>query len=256
MKKDRETLILELLAAENKLEVSVLAEQVGVSQVTMRKDLDELERRGIIIREHGYALLRSSDDIQSRIAYHYEEKRRIAERAAELVENGDTIMIESGSCCALLADVLAERRKDLTIITNSAFIADYVRGKCPFQIILLGGVYQPEAQVMVGPMVRLCADEFFVSHFFIGVDGYSDRIGFTNQDHMRAAAVRDMAHQAEKVVVLTESEKFNRRGVVPLNLPQTAPPQPRLVVTDQTIAEEALASLQAKGIETILAGVN
>ena len=97
MKKDRETLILELLAAENKLEVSVLAEQVGVSQVTMRKDLDELERRGIIIREHGYALLRSSDDIQSRIAYHYEEKRRIAERAAELVENGDTIMIESGS---------------------------------------------------------------------------------------------------------------------------------------------------------------
>lgn len=252
MKKERETLILELLTAENKLEVSALAEQVGVSQVTMRKDLDELERRGIIVREHGYAVLRSSDDIQSRIAYHYEEKRRIAERAAELVENGDTIMIESGSCCALLADVLAECRRDLTIVTNSAFIADYIRGKCSFQIILLGGVYQPEAQVMVGPMVRTCVDEFFVNHFFIGVDGYSDRTGFTNQDHMRAAAVRDMAHQAEKVVVLTESEKFNRRGVVPLNLPQTNPPQPRIVVTNRSIPEEALVSLQAKSIETIL----
>lgn len=252
MKKDRETQILELLTAENKLEVSALAQQVGVSQVTMRKDLDELERRGIIVREHGYALLRSADDLQSRIAYHYEDKRRIAQRAAELVENGDTIMIESGSCCALLADVLAERRKDLTIITNSAFIAAYIRGKCSFQIILLGGIYQPDAQVMVGPMVRLCAEGFFVSHFFIGVDGYSDRTGFTNQDHMRAAAVRDMAQQAEKVVVLTESEKFSRRGVVPLNLPQTAPPQPRIVVTNRSIPEESLASLQRKGVETIL----
>lgn len=252
MKKNRETLILELLTAENKLEVSALAQQVGVSQVTMRKDLDELERRGIIVREHGYALLRSADDLQSRIAYHYEDKRRIAQRAAELVENGDTIMIESGSCCALLADVLAERRKDLTIITNSAFIAAYIRGKCSFQIILLGGIYQPDAQVMVGPMVRLCAEGFFVSHFFIGVDGYSDRTGFTNQDHMRAAAVRDMAQQAEKVVVLTESEKFSRRGVVPLNLPQTAPPQPRIVVTNRSIPEESLASLQRKGVETIL----
>lgn len=252
MKKDRETRILELLTSEKKLEVSVLAEQVGVSQVTMRKDLDELEHRGIIVREHGYAVLRSSDDIQSRIAYHYEEKRRIAERAAELVENGDAIMIESGSCCALLADVLAERRKDLTIITNSAFIASYIRGKCSFQIILLGGVYQPEAQVMVGPMVRLCAEGFFVKHFFIGVDGYSDGIGFTNQDLMRAAAVGDMARQAERVVVLTESEKFNRRGVVPLNLPQTTPPQPRIVVTNRNIPQAVLMSLREKGIETIL----
>lgn len=253
MKKDREMQILDLLTSENKLEVSILAERVGVSQVTMRKDLDELERRGIIVREHGYATLRGVDDIQSRIAYHYDEKRRIAERAAELVQNGDTIMIESGSCCALLADVLAERRKDLTIITNSAFIADYIRGKCAFQIILLGGIYQPEAQVMVGPIVRLCVDNFYVSHFFIGVDGYSDSAGFTNQDYMRAAAVRDMAHQAEKVIVLTESEKFNRRGVVPLNLPQKASPQPRIVVTNHSISEEMLESLKAKGTEVILA---
>ena len=252
MKKDRETAILELLTAENKLEVSALARQVGVSQVTVRKDLDELERRGIITREHGYALLRSSDDIQSRIAYHYEAKRKIAERAAELVENGDTIMIESGSCCALLADVLAQRRKDLTIITNSAFIASYIRGKCAFQIILLGGVYQPEAQVMVGPMVRLCADGFYVSRFFIGVDGYSHATGFTNQDHMRAQAVRDMAHQAEQVVVLTESEKFSRRGVVPLNLPRKDGARPPIVVTGRSIPPEALASLGERGIEALL----
>lgn len=253
MKKHREAMILELLAAAGgRLEVSVLAEEAGVSQVTMRKDLDELERRGILVREHGCALLHSPDDIQSRIAYHYDEKRKIAERAAELVENGDTIMIESGSCCALLADVLAERRKDLTIITNSAFIAAYIRGKCAFQIILLGGVYQPEAQVMVGPMVRLCADGFYVSRFFIGVDGWSKPTGFTNRDHMRAQAVRDMAHQAERVVVLTESEKFTRRGVVPLNLAGRDGVQPQLVVTNRSISGEVLAALEEKGVELLL----
>ena len=249
MKQDRETMILELLTAEHRLEVSALAGRVGVSQVTMRKDLDDLERRGLVIREHGCALLRSSDDVQSRIAYHYEAKRKIAERAAELVDNGDTIMIESGSCCALLADVLVQRRKDLTILTNSAFIASYIRGKWAVQTILLGGIYQPEAQVMVGPMVRLCAEGFFVSRFFIGVDGWSARTGFTNQDHMRAQAVRDMAGQAERVVVLTESEKFTRRGVVPLNLPQR---EGQIVVTSRTVSEEVLAALKEQGIEVCL----
>lgn len=249
MKQDRETMILELLTAEHRLEVSALAGRVGVSQVTMRKDLDDLERRGLVIREHGCALLRSSDDVQSRIAYHYEAKRKIAERAAELVDNGDTIMIESGSCCALLADVLVQRRKDLTILTNSAFIASYIRGKGAVQTILLGGIYQPEAQVMVGPMVRLCAEGFFVSRFFIGVDGWSARTGFTNQDHMRAQAVRDMASQAERVVVLTESEKFTRRGVVPLNLPQR---EGQIVVTSRTVSEEVLTALKEQGIEVCL----
>lgn len=249
MKQDRETMILELLTVEHRLEVSALAGRVGVSQVTMRKDLDDLERRGLVIREHGCALLRSSDDVQSRIAYHYEAKRKIAERAAELVDNGGTIMIESGSCCALLADVLVQRRKDLTILTNSAFIASYIRGKGAVQTILLGGIYQPEAQVMVGPMVRLCAEGFFVSRFFIGVDGWSARTGFTNQDHMRAQAVRDMAGQAERVVVLTESEKFTRRGVVPLNLPQR---EGQIVVTSRTVSEEVLAALKEQGIEVCL----
>ena len=145
--------------------------------------------------------------------------------------------------------MLVQRRKDLTILTNSAFIASYIRGKGAVQTILLGGIYQPEAQVMVGPMVRLCAEGFFVSRFFIGVDGWSARTGFTNQDHMRAQAVRDMAGQAERVVVLTESEKFTRRGVVPLNLPQR---EGQIVVTSRTVSEEVLAALKEQGIEVCL----
>lgn len=216
--KNRTNKILELLTSEKRIEVSQLAEYLGVSQVTIRKDLDALEAKGIIKREHGHAVLCSTDDINGRIAYHYEEKKKIALKATELVHEGDTIMIESGSCCALLADTLTQLHKDLTIITNSAFIAEYIRGKSNFQIILLGGIYQQDSQVMVGPMVQECVSNFFVDYFFIGTDGYDSRIGFSNRDQMRAQAVRDMSHQAEQIIVLTESDKFSKRGVVPLNL--------------------------------------
>lgn len=141
----------------------------------MRKDLDALESKGIIKREHGFALLCSTDDINGRIAYHYEEKRKIAQKAAELVSNGDTIMIENGSCCALLADTLTATKSDLTIITNSAFIAEYIRGKSNFQINLLGGIYQQDSQVMVGPMILQCVENFFVDRFLLELMGILQR---------------------------------------------------------------------------------
>ena len=247
--KNRGNKILELLTKNNKIEVSLLAEELCVSQVTMRKDLDELESKGIIKREHGFALLCSADDINGRIAYHYKEKRKIAEKAAELISNGDTIMIENGSCCALLADTLTATKKDLTIITNSAFIAEYIRGKSNFQINLLGGIYQQDSQVMVGPMILQCVENFFVDRFFIGTDGYSTKMGFTNQDQMRAQAVRDMARQTEEVIVLTESEKFSKRGIVPLNLKD----QIKAVITDNEIDSFYEAELISKRIQVIKA---
>lgn len=246
--KDRLNKILELLTKENKIEVSLLAEKLSVSQVTIRKDLDALESRGIIKREHGFALLCSTDDINGRIAYHYEEKRKIAQKASEMVQNGDTIMIESGSCCALLADALANTKKDLTIITNSAFIAGYIRGKANFQIVLLGGIYQQDAQVMVGPMVQQCVENFFVDLFFIGTDGYNSRIGFTNRDQMRAQAVRDMARQADNVIVLTESDKFAKNSIVPLNLKTPI----KAVITDTNISDTMKAELENHNITVII----
>lgn len=245
--KNRTNKILELLTQENRMEVSALSEMLGVSQVTIRKDLDALESKGIIKREHGFALLRSPDDINGRIAYHYEAKRKIAQKAAELVHDGDTVMIESGSCCALLADTLTAERKDLTIVTNSAFISDYIRGKSNFQIVLLGGIYQHDAQVMVGPMIRQCAENFLVNLFFIGTDGYAPGIGFTNQDQMRAQAVQDMARQAGNVVVLTESEKFTRQGIVPLNLKERV----KTIITDQQIPASIKEELENQNIRII-----
>jgi DeoR/GlpR family transcriptional regulator of sugar metabolism len=218
---------------------------LGVSPVTARKELDALEGKGIIQREHGYAVLRSPDDINGRIAYHYETKRLIASKAAELVKDGETVMIESGSCCALLAEELVNYKRGVTIITNSAFIAGYVRLKAQAKVILIGGVYQNDSQVMVGPMIRQGAENFCVDKLFIGTDGYTEQGGFTNSDHLRAQAVRDMASQAERVIVLTESNKFFRRGVVTLQLAD----QIKTIITDTGIPDEARQNLEVGGIE-------
>ena len=212
----RQSQILDLLAKNKKMEVTKLSELLNVSQVTIRKDLVILENSGIIVREHGYARLNESDDINNRLARHYETKQKIAKLAVESIENGETVMIESGSCCALVAMEIARSKKDVTLITNSAFIADYIRKVGSVKVILLGGEYQNESQVMVGPLTRKCVEAFFVDKLFIGTDGFTIETGFTGNDYMRSEAVKDMAKQASRVMIVTDSDKFSQKGVVNL----------------------------------------
>ena len=90
---ERHTKILDLLTKYKKVEVSKLSQLLGVSQVTIRKDLDHLENTGILIREHGYAKLNESDDINNRLAYRYDIKQKIASYGATMVNDGETIMM-------------------------------------------------------------------------------------------------------------------------------------------------------------------
>ena len=231
----RETTILTLLSEHGKLEVAALAQELNVSPVTVRKDLDELERRGIIRREHGYAIFGGNDDVNNRLAYHYEEKQHIAREAAKLVSIGETVMIENGSCCTLLAEEIARTKPGAIIITNSAFIACYIRRIEGARVILLGGDFQNDAQVMVGPILKTCSAQFYVNKLFVGADGYSERLGFMADNHLRVQAVRDMAEQAEKVIVVTESSKFDQSSTVPLAIPKGV----YGVITDNKIRRES-----------------
>ncbi len=240
--------ILELLNREESLDVNMLAERLNVSAVTVRKDLDFLEARGLLRRQHGSAVRVSTNDIRYRMTFDYEVKSRIAERASGMVGRGETVMIESGSTCAMLAYELVKARREVTILTNSAFIADYVRHLPGSRVILLGGQYDPDAQVMHGPLVKKCAEEFYVDKFFIGTDGFEPRLGFSNVDLSRAEAVRAMAERARRRVILTDSSKFNRRGVV-LLLPVS---EVSAVVTDR-VPDNCAEALKAGGVEIILA---
>ena len=214
---NRHTKILEILSKQQRVDVSVLSAVLGVSQVTVRKDLDLLEEKGLVLREHGYACLDSADDMGRRMAYFYDIKKRIARAAAATVEDGETIMIESGSCCAFFAEELANTKKDITLITNSVFITNYLRhATTGIKIILLGGYYQSESQVLVGPITKKCGEIFFSNKFFIGVDGFAPKFGFTGKDHQRVQTIFDLVEYARSIIVLTESEKFKQQGVLGL----------------------------------------
>lgn len=243
----RQSQILDLLTQNKKLKVTELSDVLNVSQVTIRKDLSALEESGIIVREHGYAKLNESDDINNRLAYHYDIKQKIAEKAVESIEDGETVMIESGSCCALVALEIAKTKKDVTLITNSAFIADYIRKTGNVRIILLGGEYQEESQVMVGPITRKCAEGFFVDKLFVGTDGFTMETGFTGNDYMRSEAVKDMAKQASNVIVVTDSVKFQQKGVVSLLDTKKV----SYVYTDSNIPEDAEEYLVENNIKVI-----
>lgn len=247
---NRYTKLLEIVNENKRIEVSKLAELLSVSQVTIRKDLGVLEEKGLLKREHGYAVITSSDDINSRLAFNYDIKRKIAHLACELVNDGETVMIESGSSCALLAEELAYNKKDITIITNSTFIAAYIR-EGNAKVVLLGGDYQPESQVVVGPLTRKCVKDFFVDKLFIGTDGYNSKIGFTGKNLMRTETVKAMAENANKIIILTESSKFSERGVVS----QFTPQEVDYVLTDSKIPKDILDNLKKEKINVQMVSI-
>lgn len=153
-------------------------------------------------------------------------------------------MIESGSTCALLAEELAFNRNDITIITNSCFIASYVRKADSVKVILIGGEYQKESQVNVGPLVKQVISEFYVDKLFVGIDGFDQRRGFTGSDITRCDTTRMLATAAQQTIVLTDSSKFSQNGVVS----EFAFDEISKVYTDAGISEEVLNFLTEQKI--------
>jgi DeoR/GlpR family transcriptional regulator of sugar metabolism len=237
--------ILDALTGSQKLEVSALAAMFSVSQVTIRKDLDVLEERGLIRREHGYACIDLSGGSNTCIAYNYDVKKRIALRAAATVGEGETVFIESDSICALLAEELVNTKKNVTIITNSVYITNHISHAPNGKIILLGGVFEKTAQVTVGPMTCKCGEVFFSDKFFIGVEGFSESFGFTGRDHIRAETIQNLSGQAKDIIVLTESEKFKTPGVVGL----VRTDRVATVYTDDEIPQGVENYLHEKAVE-------
>ena len=243
----RQLTLLESIVVAGRIAVAELAGIAHVSTVTIRKDLDDLEARGLIRRERGVAMLVSPDDPAGRLAYHYAEKVRIAAAAAATVNDGETVMIEAGSCCAILAEQISIQRTGITIVTNSAFIAQRLGAHPMVSTVLLGGEQQHDSRVLVGPMVELCARQFIVDRLFIGTDGFTPSLGFTARDYMRATAVRALASRAERVVVLTESEKLGGHGPVPL----LGADDVAALWTDSAAPDAQVDALTGAGVEVV-----
>ncbi|EOD5870587.1 DNA-binding transcriptional regulator YciT [Enterobacter hormaechei] len=238
----RQQIILQMVIDQGRVSVVDLAKATGVSEVTIRQDLNLLEKLSYLRRAHGYAVPLDSDDVETRMMNNYALKRELAEFAASLVNNGETVFIENGSSNALLARTLADQ-KDVTIITVSSYIAHLLKDtRC--EVILLGGIYQKKSESMVGPLTRQYVQQVHFSKAFIGIDGWQPDTGFTGRDMMRSDVVNAVLAKECEAIVLTDSSKF---GAVH---PYTMGPASRFsrVITDERLRDEYRQQLEQDGL--------
>jgi len=241
----RHTKLIEIVSKYGKIEVNELSKLLGISRVTIRKDLNYLSEKGILRRERGYALLKSKDDINYHMAFHYEEKQKIAKAAADLVEDGETIIVESGSICAMFVEQLISTRMGITVITNSSYIANFIKDNLDVEIILLGGNYQKHTQAMVGPMTKECVKNIHVDKIFVGTDGFSKETGFTGVDLIRSDTVRALAACANHTYILTESAKLDHASAIPFLQIEDV----YQLITNKEISPEIQSFLESKQVK-------
>ncbi|XNM85428.1 DNA-binding transcriptional regulator YciT [Escherichia coli] len=193
---------------QGQVSVTDLAKATGVSEVTIRQDLNTLEKLSYLRRAHGFAVSLDSDDVETRMMSNYTLKRELAEFAASLVQPGETIFIENGNSTMPCSPGLwANRRRSVTIITVSSYIAHLLKD-APGEVILLGGVYQKKSESMVGPLTRQCIQQVHFSKAFIGIDGWQPETGFTGREMTRTDVVHAVLEKECEAIVLTDSSKF------------------------------------------------
>lgn len=213
-KRDVEAEVGALVLGSGGRRVVDLAAELGLSEVTIRKALDALERRGVLRRFHGEARPYDGDAIPFRMGIRVEEKRRIAELAAGLVSPGDTIFVEAGSAVAFFAERIKGIR-GLTVMTPNLFIARIFRGG-PAKVVVIGGSYQEESESLVGPMAIEAATRAGFGKAFLGVSGWTPESGFTLNDFPRAELTRAVIARGAETWVLTDSSKFGQVHAAPV----------------------------------------
>ena len=208
-----------MLAENSNLSVSDISKYLQVSTVTVRTDLTGLEENGFITRTRGGALPVFHQGILDRQRYRKSEKQHIARIAAQLVADGDTIMIEAGTTTAMVAKYLLGKR-DIHIVTNSTLLLPYARMNPSIHLTVTGGEFRPQTESFVGPVALRALEQFHVRLAFVGTDGFSLDKGLTTHLVEGAEIVRMMAGQAEKTILVADSSKYERAGfasVLPLS---------------------------------------
>ena len=248
MLNERQNTILNLLGHNDQVSVKELAKKLNVSSVTIRQDLNFMESEGLLRRVHGGAVLRDADDLANRLGINYQKKLKIARKVANYVNEGETILIESGSINALLAREIAKKR-NVRIITTNVYIARQFRKNADANVILLGGLYQRQSETLVGKITKVCIDQINYSKAFIGIDGYTKESGFTLRDLYRSEISTYIIKKSKEVFIVTDSSKFGKTELTNICFPTDI----QHVATDSDVDQECVDDLSEAGVNMILA---
>lgn len=245
--------ILQMLSDSGQVLVDDLSKEFSVSEVTIRNDLDQLEKKNQLIRARGGAIkLEQGVGFDQRLAdkhkINYAEKARIGKRAALLVSDADTIIIDSGSTTAEMVKNLPDFQ-DLTVITNALNIANQLMIKPHVNMIIPGGYLRKNMLSLVGPQAEKSLRNFNVDKAFLGVDGLDTKHGIFTPNVEEARLNEIMIEVSKEVILLADSSKFKKRSfafICEIN-------QIDKVITDNKIPDDDKKRLLDAGVEVIIA---
>jgi DeoR/GlpR family transcriptional regulator of sugar metabolism len=254
--KERRALILQEFKESSEVSVTVLSKKMNVSEVTIRKDLTELKKRNLLTRVRGGAIrlpeMRIGDDtaIKVKQMYNQKEKRAIGKMAATLINENDTIILDSGTTTLEIAKNLHSFKK-LTIITNAINIAIELSNYNRFSVILLGGHLREESYSTVGPIAESTLKIFYCDKLFLGVDSFNMERGLSTPNIEEANVNQTMMSMAKETIAVLDSTKFEKRSfafIAPVNKIQS-------IVTDNGIPSEIKSQLKRMNIKVYIAEV-
>jgi ribose transport system substrate-binding protein len=211
---ERRRQILSLLQEQPGIKVTELAQLLVVSEGTIRNDLTELEEAGYVRRVHGGAVLRHnhrflSPSFAARIQVNAEAKQWIARRAAGMIEDGDSILLDASSTVYSMVPYLRDCH-NLTIVTNGIEVGLALAENPSHTVILVGGMIRSDGTSVVGHLGEKLLDELHIKTAFVSCSGFSLDAGLTEIDIQEVQIKRKMIHCAERVVALIDSTKFGR----------------------------------------------
>lgn len=251
LKDDRLEKILALLEEREHLTVSLLSDELGVSSVTIRKDLTLLESKGFLYRTHGGASKKSNytfeRSIHSKKSINIEEKTRIAKCAMSYVEANDSIILTSGSTIHCMAREMRGVH-NLTVLTPSLPVAFELCNADNVTIIQLGGNVRKSSGSVIGAFSEQLLEQFSCNKLFLGVDGISTDFGISTSNVAEASLNKKMIRAAEKIYILGDSSKIGKKGfgkICELN-------EVDLFITDREITDKQLNKLESAGVNVVV----
>lgn len=248
---ERQQIISEILKEKSSIKVNEISQLLNVSESTIRRDLQEMEEKNLLTRTHGGAVgldnkTNYEPSFQDKKDERIEQKIRIAEIANNFIQDGDTIILDSGTTILELAKKI--KAKNLTIITNSIDIASELSGNSNIDIIVTGGSLRVNTRAMVGNITESVLRNFRVDKVFLGANGISIEEGITTPNFIEAQTKKVMMNHARKAIVLADSSKFENVSFSVI-CPAKAV---SMIITSDDISKRKIREYEEVGVDIII----
>ncbi len=251
MAEERRTQILQILHAQGRVKVDELKNRFGTSAVTIRNDLNELNLRGLLQRSHGGAvrpntILRESP-VRERLRTHSDEKRRIGAMAATLINDGETIILDSGTTTLEIARHI-KNKQSLQILTNGVNVAVELLDAAGIQTFIVGGTVRGDSASIVGRSTEEMLEQFAADKLFLSGAGCDPDFGVSGANLEETMVNRAMLRIAREVILVSDSTKFSKRS-----MSRIAPfSEIDIVISDTSLQPELQEKIQSYGCKLIL----